>query len=291
MDLPAAGRIGWRVAWQALRLVRLIRSEGANALLSFGGMVPRHPRCRVIAFVSNPLAYEGPRGIGNEIRRRAIARTARRSHRVYAPSQWMAGLIEAPNVKVVPHGVDLDLFHPSDSRGDEVLAVGDFYRHKRYDLIIAAWEMLPEPRPVLRVIGNPAVDQGHFEEIQRHARDPRIVVAGYVSRDELVRAYRGARVLVMASEHESFAVPIAEALASGVPAVVRDVPAMRATGGEGALYVVGDDPGTWAAAIQRVLTDDATSSTLRASGLRHVAAFTWPRVAETLMADVRDGAC
>src|SRR5436309_2149330 len=90
VDLPAAGRIGWRVARQALRLVRLIRPEGANALLSFGGMVPRHPRCRVIAFVSNPLAYEGPRGIGNAIRRRAIARTARRSHRVYVPSQWMA---------------------------------------------------------------------------------------------------------------------------------------------------------------------------------------------------------
>jgi glycosyltransferase involved in cell wall biosynthesis len=287
VDLPTRGRIAWRVAWQVARLGALIRSERADALLCFGGMLARHPRCRVISFVSNALAYEQPRGVGNAIRRGAIARTARRSHQVYAPSQAMAELIAVPNVKVVPHGVNRGLFWPAGPPGDEVLAVGDFYPHKRYDLVLAAWELLPEPRPRLCLIGNPAVNQAYFEKIRRSARDPRAVVAGYVSRDELVKAYRRARVLVLPSEHESFAVPIAEALASGVPAVVRDLPALRATGGPGALYVVGDDPRAWADAIQRVVAEDATHSELRVAGIRHAEAFTWPRVAETVMADLQ----
>jgi glycosyltransferase involved in cell wall biosynthesis len=250
-------------------------------------MVPRHPRCRVISLASNPLAYERPWRIGNVIRRRAIARTTRRCHRLYVPSRAMAELVGSPRAKVVPHGVDRGLFRPADAPGDELLAVGDFYRHKRYDLLLAAWSALPEPRPPLRLVGNPAVDPDNFEEVRRAARDPRIAVDGFVELDELLRAYRRARVFALASEHESFAMPLAEALASGVPAVVRDLPALRETGGPGTIYVAGDDPSTWADALGRLLSDDSLHARLRAAGLRHARTYTWPTVAETVVADVR----
>jgi glycosyltransferase involved in cell wall biosynthesis len=287
VDIPGTGRIGWRAAWQAARLPALIDSERADALLSFSGIVPRQPRCRVISVVLNPIAFEGPWRLGDAIRRWAIARTAGRGHRLYVPSQAMAELVDGLDAKVVPLGVDGDLFRPSDEDGDEILAVGDFYRFKRYDLVIAAWELLPEPRPPLRIVGNPAVDPGAFTEVSRLARDPRITVAGFVELDELIRAYRSARAFVIASEHESFAMPLAEALSAGVPAVARHLPSLRETGGDGALYVDGDDPQTWSDAIARVAADDETHARLRAAGLRHVRAFSWPHFAETVVADVR----
>src|SRR4051812_33662373 len=101
LDVPAHGRVPWRVGWEAARLPSLVAAEGADALLSFSGMVPRHPPCRIIALVSNPGPYLQPWRIGNVVRRHAIARTARRAHRLYVPSRAMAEMMGAPGAKVV----------------------------------------------------------------------------------------------------------------------------------------------------------------------------------------------
>ena len=53
------------------------------------------------------------------------------------------------------------------------------------------------------------------------------------------------------------------------------------------MYVTGDDPGTWAKAIHRVLSDDVLHAELRAAALRHVQDYTWSRVADTVIADAR----
>ena len=287
VKLPARLGLAGRVAWETARLPGIAATERADAVLTFSGMVPRHPSCRVISLVSQPRPFERRGSIKRLLQRRAIARTARRAHRLYVPSRAMAALVGDPDARVVPHGVDHDLFHPAGEPGDEVLVVGDSYRHKRHELILEAWSGLPGPRPRLRLIGNPAVDRGYFEEIRRRARDPLITVAAQVGLDELLSAYRRARVFVIASEHESFAMPLAEALASGVPAVARDLPALRETGGPGAIFVAGDDPASWTNAIAQVISNDATHRRLRSAGLRHAQAYSWSSVAETLVADVR----
>jgi len=285
--MPRPLRLARRLAWEAMHLPRITRREGADALLSFSGMVPRHPDCRVISLISQPRPFERRGSLKRLLQRRAIVRTARRAHRVYAPSRAMAALVNAPDVRVVPHGVDRDLFRPAETPGDEVLAVGDFYRHKRYDLVLAAWRALPEPRPNLRIVGNPAVDPAYFEEFGRQAGDESVILAGRVALAELLRAYRQARVFVIASEHESFAMPLAEALASGVPAVARDLPALRETGGPGAVYVAGDDAKAWADALEGLLRDDALHAELRAAGVRHASAFSWSAAAEAVVTDAR----
>jgi glycosyltransferase involved in cell wall biosynthesis len=248
-------------------------------------MVPRHPGCRVISLVSNPGPYKPPWTFWNRIRRLAIARTTRRAHKLYVPSRAFAEMMGERDAKIVPHGVDRDLFVPSVEPGAEVLAVGDFHRHKRYDLIIAAWNRLPEPRPILRLIGNPAVDQAHFDELRGMTSDARVSLGGPVGLQELHEAYQHARVLVVASGHESFSMPITEAMASGVPVVARDHAILRETGGPAATYVAGDDTAAWAAAIERILTDDAAHAELREAGLHRAERFSWAAVAEAVVAD------
>ena len=236
---------------------------------------------------SQPRPFERRGSLKRLLQRWAITRTTRRAHRLYVPSQAMADLIGWPEARIVPFGVDRDLFHPAGTPGDEVLAVGDFYPHKRFELIVAAWSRLPEPRPTLRLIGNPAVDRESFASVRRLADDPRVVVAGQVGLEELVRAYRRARVFVIASEHESFSMPLAEALCSGVPAVTRDLPALRQTAGPGAVYVAGDDVNAWSDAIGRVVSDDHLHGELGEAGLRHTEAFTWQAFADAVVADTR----
>lgn len=76
-----------------------------------------------------------------------------------------------------------------------------------------------------------------------------------------------AGLLLITPERESFAMPLLEALAVGVPAVARDLPALRETGGPGTAYVDSDDTSAWNAALTRLLHDDHTHARARAAGV------------------------
>ena len=233
-----------RVAWEAVRMPRILRRADAAGVLTLSGMLLRHPDHPVISLQANPTPYEDPGGAVATLRRAATRRTARSALATYVPSQHVANLVgDVPRVRVVPLGVDPTLFRPADHPGDELLCVADFYPHKHHDLLLDAHEQLPEPRPILRLIGNPDVDRRVFAHIRaRVANLDRVVVSGRVSLNELISAYTRARAFLIASDRESFCMPLAEALSAGVPGVVPRHPTLRETGGAGAVYVDGDCP-------------------------------------------------
>ena len=144
--------------------------------------------------------------MGCALRRAAIARTARTAIAVYVPSRFLAQLAaDLPRVRVVPLGVDRELFRPAEKVGNELLCVADFYPHKRHDLLLEAYASLPERRPPLRLLGNPDVDRDCFQSVAARASGiPGVIVDGRVSLRRLLAAYRAARIFVIASEHESF---------------------------------------------------------------------------------------
>lgn len=283
--LPPIAELAFRLGWEALRLPTIVRESEADVLLSFSGIVPRHPRRPVVSFVSSSPPFDG-HARRNGLRRIAITRTVRRSAAVYVPTRHMRRLLGFSNAKVLPWGVNGDLFRPIDRVGTEVLSVGDFYPHKRHDLVLQAWLRLSEPRPVLRVIGNPAVDRRCFESFAAKARRHRaVVVEGPIPHPEMAARYHSARTIIVASESESFSMPLAEAMACGLPAVSRDHPALRETGGAGATYVAGSDPGTWAREIDAVYRSDVRHSSLRAAALKEATRYSWDDVAATVVSD------
>lgn len=280
-----AAMLPTRLGWAALRLPAIAERLQADALVSFSGIVPRHPSRPVMSLVSSTVPFE--RGVSRRnLRQLAIDRTLRSSTAVYVPSRHMYDLIGLPRAKVVPWGVDRELFHPSSSIGNEVLTVADFYPHKRHDLVLAAWLRLAEPRPILRVIGDPAVDRGCFETFVKSARSHHgVVVEGPVPHAEMASRYRAARTIVLPSESESFCLPLAEAMACGVPAVARSHPALRETGGAGAAYVTGSDPADWAGGIEALY--DPRHASLRVAALEEAKRFSWNDVAAAIVRDCR----
>jgi glycosyltransferase involved in cell wall biosynthesis len=257
--------------------------------VSFSGIVPRAPGCPVIAVLANPVPYADRRQIASRVRRGAIARTLRGAAATYVPTEGMRRLVGDPALKVVPLGVDHEIFRPrgDGEGGSELLCVGDFYDHKRHALLMEAWHLLPEPRPRLRMIGNPLVDPQTFAAVAAAADDDRIVIAGHVGLATLTKAYAHARALVVPSELESFGMPLVEALASGVPAVVRDDAVLRETAGPGCLPVPDDTPAAWAQAMQRLISDDELHASLRAAGIEHARRYSWETMATQIVADAR----
>jgi glycosyltransferase involved in cell wall biosynthesis len=280
-----------RVLWEAVALPALVRRRPRTAVLTWSGMLPRSAGMCVVSVLANPTMFEGG-ALADRVRRFAARRTARRAHATLVPTvELAASAATALGVPthVVALGVDHSCFGPAPHAGSELLCVADGYPHKRHDLVLAAWSALPEPRPVLRIIGDASASGAAHAHalshaIERHRRAGPIVVESGLSVAALVDAYHSARVVVLASEQESFSLPLLEALACGVPAVARDLPAMRETGGAATTFVEGDDPADWRTAIARLFSDDAAHAQARAAALAHAAGYGWERTSAVIAA-------
>lgn len=111
---------------------------------------------------------------------------------------------------------------------------------------------------------------------------PVIVFHGGVTDAEYAALLADRAVLVTTSLDEGYGLPVAEALALGVPAVVTDMPIFREVAGEGALYADPHSPESVADAV-RALDDDDRRAAVIAAGAEQVERFSWSRSAGILL--------
>jgi glycosyltransferase involved in cell wall biosynthesis len=109
---------------------------------------------------------------------------------------------------------------------------------------------------------------------------------GSVSAGQLEAYYRAAHVYVALSDHEGFGVPLLEAMAHGLPVVTYACTAVPETVGHGALLLDDKDPVIVAAAVQRVITDDALRTALITTGRSRLDVFSLEASTATLRAAV-----
>ncbi len=101
-----------------------------------------------------------------------------------------------------------------------------------------------------------------------------VIFTGGIDAGELGAHYASADVLVSASEHEGFCVPLLEAMAHGVPIVAHGAAAVPETLGDAAVVVGGPkSPLSLAAAVSRVVNDQELSARLVAAGHRRLEHF------------------
>ena len=93
---------------------------------------------------------------------------------------------------------------------------------------------------------------------------------------ELEAYLQAADVFVCASDHEGFCVPLAEAMGHGIPIVAYGVTAVPETVGDAGLLLSDKSPLRFAAAVGRVLSDDALRRHLTAAGRARAAGFSLP---------------
>jgi glycosyltransferase involved in cell wall biosynthesis len=118
----------------------------------------------------------------------------------------------------------------------------------------------------------------------------RIRLTGYVSDAERQRLYREASMLVLPSLEEGFGIPALEAMTVGVPVVASNRGALPEVVGSAGILVEPDDAEGLAAAIERVLDDEALSRQMTEAGVARAAQFTWDSSAERLYAAYRSAA-
>lgn len=110
-----------------------------------------------------------------------------------------------------------------------------------------------------------------------------VVFVGAVSDGELGAYYSAADVFVCVSDHEGFCVPLIEAMWWGVPVVAFGSSAIPGTVGDSAIVLPHKQPAVVAAAVNRVMADDALRTNLISAGRARVSDFDPLRTAATLL--------
>jgi glycosyltransferase involved in cell wall biosynthesis len=143
---------------------------------------------------------------------------------------WITRGLDPGKLKILPRGLDLELFHPSrrdpgfwnrfgSTNGKvRLLYVGRISKEKNLDILANAYRRLRDEGLPLELM---LVGHGPYSETLAESL-PDAIFTGYLRGQDLAAAYASADVFAFPSTTDTFGNVIIEAQASGVPVVVSD---------------------------------------------------------------------
>lgn len=157
-----------------------------------------------------------------------------RSHsRLIAVSQGtadkLAALNPAASVEVIGNGIEPGALDGETGLGRNVLFVGRLELHlKGIDLLLPAWAAAaPHIGDKLIIAGTgPDTEKVRGLIASLHLQES-VELVGWVAGEDKLALMRSARLVVVPSRHETFGLVAVEALASGTPVVIFDIPCLR----------------------------------------------------------------
>jgi glycosyltransferase involved in cell wall biosynthesis len=199
---------------------------------------------------------------------------------------WIQHGLDAAKLKILPRGLDTELFHPArrdpafyekfGARNGEVrlLYVGRVSREKDLDLLAAAYRRLrDEGLPVqLCIVGDGPYSEAFAKSL------PEAFFTGYLKGEELAAAYASADVFVFPSTTDTFGNVILEAQACGLPVVVSDSggPKELVEHEANGLITKSHDVEDFASAIRMLVTNRATRERMSNFARNGVTDRSWP---------------
>ncbi|RYY63862.1 MAG: glycosyltransferase family 1 protein, partial [Comamonadaceae bacterium] len=208
--------------------------------------------------------------------------------------------IDPDRITITTNGIDTRRFHPGPQGVEHVhtaglepgrylCTVGRLEPRKNHLNLLRAYALLPRPRLPLAVVGQRDFhSEPIFAETRRLGLENEVRFLENVPDQGLPALLRHAAVFVYPSYAEGFGMPVAEAMASGVPVVTSNTTSLPEVAGDAALAVDPDSPEQIAAAIRTLLESDSARATAVARGLDQAARFSWERAARALVSALRD---
>lgn len=204
--------------------------------------------------------------------------------------------VDGNKIQVAAPGVDPIFFERIDSGQVErfrraknlpshfVLYLGTREPRKNIPSLLQAFALAKRkenfPHQLVLAGGRGWMDQAIPRVLQETGLTNDVVFPGFVPHAELPYWYRAADAFVYPSQYEGFGMPPLEALASETPVITSNISALPEAVGDAALLIDPKSPIRIAAALVRVLTDDALRHEMKTRGVAHARQFTWQRAAQ-----------
>ncbi|MXW62659.1 MAG: glycosyltransferase family 4 protein [Acidimicrobiaceae bacterium] len=281
---PLAGPLsnrGFRILTESTQVHRVTRT--ADVVHHFGGRLPAVRNPRAILTIHDLQPLDMPANFSRAKRqylRWAVQRSATAASLICTPSRWVAeSIVERLGVspdKVRPVSSTWDPALPVHGNPVEIAELGDgpvvlypaaTHPHKNHLTLLQAVDRLADRHRDLTLVltgGEGRAEAGVASRVTR-AR-VRVRRLGRVTPSLLSALIQRADVLAFPSRYEGFGLPLLEAMHAGTPVIAGDNSAMPEVVADAGLLLQADDPGTWADAIDEIVTNGTLASCLSAAG-------------------------
>ena len=205
---------------------------------------------------------------------------------------WMQRGVSQEKLRILPRGLDTQLFCPDRQREDfwkkrgaapgstVLLYVGRISKEKNLEVIVAAWERLRARDLALAFVG----DGPYLAELKQQVPDG--IFTGYLAGEELACAFASADVFLFPSTTDTFGNVIIEAQACGLPCVVSDVggPKDLVEPGVTGEITRGYDVDSFTAAVAKLVGDPKLRKQMRKAAMEAVGTRDWVDAAQRFWA-------
>jgi glycosyltransferase involved in cell wall biosynthesis len=318
------GSSGKRFWYEQFRLPRLIRSSGADVLLStgnfalFGSPVPQILLSRNALYTSADFLRDvRERGdyrlwIDTNVKGTLARWSVRSADCTVAPSQTFAEDLwnwTGKDVASIYHGFDREAFFcesaclPQDvkARFDategaiRILFVSHYNYYRNFETLIRAVAVLKKklhPRAVRLILtckleskDNPGTYKADTAAalVRQLDLNGEVIELGAVPYSALHRLYRSCNVYATPAYAETFAHPLVEAMASGLPVIASDIAVHREICGNAAAYFPRFSAEALAEQIIHVVESDEQRAYMREMGLARSQDFSWDKHVDELL--------
>jgi len=199
---------------------------------------------------------------------------------------WINRGLDPAKIKILPRGLDLELFHPTKrdpefwgkfgSRNGKVrlLYVGRISKEKNLDVLASAYRRLREEGLPIELL---LVGHGPYSEALAEAL-PDAIFTGYLRGNDLAAAYASADVFAFPSTTDTFGNVIIEAQASGVTVVVSDAggPKELVANEQNGMVTKSLDVADFTRALRHLVTNAEQRRKMGVRARQSVVNRTWP---------------
>ena len=271
LEVRAANR-PVRILHEQLELPWRLRRDRIDVLLNPGFTAPVLAHCPQVTVIHDLQHKRHPeyfRWFDLPFWRLLVWAAVRRSDKLIAVSQATKddlarfyGVSDAA-VTVVEHGVDERFFEIAGERTrvePMLLCVSTLHPHKNIERLVRVFARLTARRPELRLVlaGMKGFQTSPIEAlIAELGVGAKVVLTGWIPREELYSYFRRAAAFVYPSTFEGFGMPVVEALAAGVPLACSDIEPLRSIVRGAAFLFKPEDEGGMEAALERLLSGAA----------------------------------
>jgi glycosyltransferase involved in cell wall biosynthesis len=288
-----------RILWEQMALPLLCRARGVDVLhgtvnaLPFEARVPCVVTVHDLSFLRYPDRFRTARRLYQRV---ATTTSVRQAKHVIAVSEHtrrdLLELLAVPpeRVSVVHSGIDsafttvpcetVEAFRQERLNGRRIiLFVGTLEPRKNLDLLIRAFAAVRRELGIAHALVLAGARGWSFQQLFSLVEDlgleDAVQFVDYVHPSELPLWYNAADLFAYPSAYEGFGLPVAEAMACGVPVITTAASALIEVAGDACLTVEPGSEEALRAGMTRLMSDEGLRRDLRERGLRRSARFSW----------------
>ena len=177
-------------------------------------------------------------------------------------------------ITAVWNGIDHEKFKPATAIKNDspyFLTIISYQKKKNFERLLDAYQQLDETtRPRLLAIVKPYEPSEAVRKIKGLE-----IINSSIAEEELITIYQQALALVFVSLHEGFGLPIAEAMACGIPVITSNNTSCKEISGNAAIAVNPFKTQEISAALHEISVNNNLRNQLIADGIKQAKKFNW----------------